>query len=56
MSNKQLDELRDQLDKVNLSLLEQINERARLVKEIGELKREQGIARFDLCVKEVCLI
>ncbi len=47
MSNKQLDELRDQLDKVNLSLLEQINERARLVKEIGELKREQGIARFD---------
>ncbi|WP_078391966.1 bifunctional 3-deoxy-7-phosphoheptulonate synthase/chorismate mutase [Shouchella patagoniensis] len=47
MSNEQLDTLREQLDKVNLSLLEQINERARLVKDIGSLKREQGITRFD---------
>ncbi|KQL57455.1 MULTISPECIES: bifunctional 3-deoxy-7-phosphoheptulonate synthase/chorismate mutase [Bacillaceae] len=47
MSHDQLDELRDQLDKVNLDLLEQINKRARLVKEIGEVKRQQGIARFD---------
>ncbi|WP_059103777.1 bifunctional 3-deoxy-7-phosphoheptulonate synthase/chorismate mutase [Shouchella shacheensis] len=47
MSNEQLDQLRNQLDEVNLSLLETINERARLVKKIGDLKREQGVTRFD---------
>ncbi|MFS0787542.1 bifunctional 3-deoxy-7-phosphoheptulonate synthase/chorismate mutase [Shouchella sp. 1P09AA] len=47
MSHEQLDDLRDQLDRVNLDLLEQINKRAQLVKEIGEVKRQQGIARFD---------
>ncbi|WYS05214.1 bifunctional 3-deoxy-7-phosphoheptulonate synthase/chorismate mutase [Bacillus sp. FSL R5-0394] len=47
MSNEQLDSLRDELDKVNLAILEKINERARLVKEIGDIKREQGINRFD---------
>lgn len=47
MSNNQLDILRDKLDTVNLKLLELINERAELVQEIGKVKREQGVNRFD---------
>jgi len=47
MGNEQLEELRDQLDKVNLQLVEHINERARLVKEIGQVKSTQGMNRFD---------
>ncbi|ADU31516.1 bifunctional 3-deoxy-7-phosphoheptulonate synthase/chorismate mutase [Evansella cellulosilytica] len=47
MGNEQLEELRDQLDKVNLQLMEVINERASLVKEIGRVKSAQGLNRFD---------
>ncbi|WP_209123896.1 bifunctional 3-deoxy-7-phosphoheptulonate synthase/chorismate mutase [Alkalihalobacillus sp. BA299] len=47
MSNEQLDNLRDKLDEVNLQLLELINERARLVQEIGKVKNKQGVNRFD---------
>jgi 3-deoxy-7-phosphoheptulonate synthase/chorismate mutase len=47
MSNKQLDKLRSELDEVNLKLLELINERARVVQEIGKVKGKQGVNRFD---------
>ena len=47
MSNHELDQLREQLDEVNLELLELINKRAELVQKIGEVKKVQGINRFD---------
>ncbi|UCZ52311.1 bifunctional 3-deoxy-7-phosphoheptulonate synthase/chorismate mutase [Bacillus shivajii] len=47
MGNDQLEELRDQLDNVNLQLVELINERARLAQEIGRVKSAQGLNRFD---------
>jgi 3-deoxy-7-phosphoheptulonate synthase / chorismate mutase len=47
VSNKELDQLRSQVDEVNLKLLESINERARLVQEIGRVKEKQGTSRFD---------
>lgn len=47
MSNEQIDTLRAELDKVNLQLLELINERAVLVQEIGKVKGKQGVNRFD---------
>ncbi|HHY21779.1 MAG TPA: bifunctional 3-deoxy-7-phosphoheptulonate synthase/chorismate mutase [Bacilli bacterium] len=47
MSNEQLNALRDQLDDVNLKILELINERGRLVQEIGRVKIKQGVNRFD---------
>lgn len=42
-----LDELRRQIDAINLSLLELLNERARVVQAIGRLKREQGLPLYD---------
>ncbi|MGF2617426.1 3-deoxy-7-phosphoheptulonate synthase [Rossellomorea vietnamensis] len=47
MSNKELDQLRSRVDEINLKLLESINERARLVQEIGGVKERQGMNRFD---------
>ncbi|MBH0230177.1 bifunctional 3-deoxy-7-phosphoheptulonate synthase/chorismate mutase [Halobacillus yeomjeoni] len=47
MSNQQLDHLRSQLDEVNLQLLNLINKRGDLVKEIGKIKEQQGMNRFD---------
>lgn len=47
MGNEQLEELRSKLDEVNLQLLDKINERAKLVQEIGKVKSSQGINRFD---------
>lgn len=47
MSNEQLDALRDELDKVNLQILDLINERATLAKEIGQVKNTAGQKRFD---------
>jgi 3-deoxy-7-phosphoheptulonate synthase / chorismate mutase len=47
MSNKQLNELREQLDQLNLDLLSLINQRGRLVQQIGEVKERQGMNRFD---------
>ncbi|OIJ12441.1 chorismate mutase [Anaerobacillus alkalilacustris] len=47
MGNEQLEELRDKLDDVNLKLLNIINERAKLVQEIGQVKKTQGVNRFD---------
>jgi 3-deoxy-7-phosphoheptulonate synthase/chorismate mutase len=47
MSNAELDLLRAQLDDVNLKLLSLLNERAKVVKEIGKVKETQGTNRFD---------
>lgn len=47
MSNEQLEELRDQLDEINLKLLELLNKRGRVVKEIGQVKLKSGVTRFD---------
>lgn len=47
MSNQKLDQLRSELDKVNLDLLSLINKRGDLVKEIGQIKEQQGMNRFD---------
>jgi 3-deoxy-7-phosphoheptulonate synthase/chorismate mutase len=47
MSNEQLDQLREQLDETNLKLLDLMNERGRLVQEIGKVKLKSGVNRFD---------
>lgn len=47
MSNVELDSLREKLDEVNIKLLEVINERGKLVKDIGKVKEAQGVNRFD---------
>lgn len=47
MSNEDLDTLRQKLDELNLQLLQIINERGRLVKEIGKIKESQGVNRYD---------
>ncbi|WP_110114144.1 bifunctional 3-deoxy-7-phosphoheptulonate synthase/chorismate mutase [Bacillus sp. CGMCC 1.16541] len=47
MSNQKLTELRTQIDELNLQLLNLINERGRLVQEVGKLKEVQGTNRFD---------
>ncbi|WP_347862550.1 bifunctional 3-deoxy-7-phosphoheptulonate synthase/chorismate mutase [Salimicrobium sp. PL1-032A] len=47
MSNQQLDQLRNDLDKVNVELLNLISKRGDLVKQIGQVKEQQGMNRFD---------
>ncbi|PKR79310.1 chorismate mutase [Halalkalibacillus sediminis] len=47
MTNNQLDQLRHQLDDVNIRLLDMINQRGQLVKQIGDLKKGQGMKAFD---------
>ncbi|KGX89146.1 bifunctional 3-deoxy-7-phosphoheptulonate synthase/chorismate mutase [Pontibacillus litoralis] len=47
MSNEELDLLRNDLDQVNLELLALINKRAKLVQDIGRVKQQQGMNRFD---------
>jgi 3-deoxy-7-phosphoheptulonate synthase / chorismate mutase len=47
MSNVELDQLRDRVDELNVELLKLINERARLVQEIGRVKETQGVFRYD---------
>ncbi|SEA47661.1 3-deoxy-D-arabinoheptulosonate-7-phosphate synthase /chorismate mutase [Thalassobacillus cyri] len=47
MSNEQLDQLRDELDSLNLEILDLINKRGELVQEIGKVKNTQGVNRFD---------
>jgi 3-deoxy-7-phosphoheptulonate synthase / chorismate mutase len=47
LSNNELDQLRNRVDEINLKLLDNINERARLVQEIGRVKEKQGTNRFD---------
>jgi 3-deoxy-7-phosphoheptulonate synthase / chorismate mutase len=47
MSNEQLEHLRSELDDINLQLLNLLNKRAELSKEIGRVKLKQGINKFD---------
>lgn len=47
MSNNELNELREKLDDINLSLLKLINERATVVQEIGRVKEKQGVNKYD---------
>ncbi|WP_284139858.1 MULTISPECIES: bifunctional 3-deoxy-7-phosphoheptulonate synthase/chorismate mutase [unclassified Virgibacillus] len=47
MSNLKMDQLRAELDEVNLKLLQLINQRAKLVQEIGAIKNKQSMKRFD---------
>ncbi len=47
MSNIELNDLRNRLDEINLSLLELINERAKVVQEIGRVKEKQGVNKYD---------
>ncbi|NUK30591.1 bifunctional 3-deoxy-7-phosphoheptulonate synthase/chorismate mutase [Parageobacillus sp. VR-IP] len=47
MSNERLDELRAKVDEINLQILKLINERGRLVQEIGKIKETQGTYRYD---------
>jgi 3-deoxy-7-phosphoheptulonate synthase/chorismate mutase len=47
VSENVLDELRRELDEMNLNLLDLLNQRAALVQRIGEVKKKQGINKFD---------
>ncbi|RAR41424.1 bifunctional 3-deoxy-7-phosphoheptulonate synthase/chorismate mutase [Paenibacillus sp. MDMC362] len=47
MSQGRLEQLRSELDSVNLQLLELLSERARLAQEIGQEKEKQGVPDFD---------
>ncbi|MCP8967478.1 bifunctional 3-deoxy-7-phosphoheptulonate synthase/chorismate mutase [Ectobacillus ponti] len=47
MSSKDLETLRQQIDETNLKILELLNERGRLVQEVGKCKEVQGVKRFD---------
>jgi 3-deoxy-7-phosphoheptulonate synthase/chorismate mutase len=47
VSDRMLEELRRKLDEINLQMLHLLNERAKLVQEIGEIKKRQGTDKFD---------
>lgn len=47
MSQGRLEQLRSELDSVNLRLLEMLSERARIAQEIGQEKEKQGVPDFD---------
>lgn len=47
MSNTELDLLRQQANELNLQILKLINERGRIVQDIGKAKEAQGINRYD---------
>ncbi|MCY8100506.1 bifunctional 3-deoxy-7-phosphoheptulonate synthase/chorismate mutase [Bacillus haynesii] len=47
MSNTELGLLRQQANELNLQILKLINERGRIVQEIGKAKEAQGINRYD---------
>lgn len=47
MKTHELERLRQKVDEINLQLLHLLNERAKVVKEIGEQKTLQGVKRFD---------
>lgn len=44
---ERLETLRGKLDEVNAKLLDLLNERAAIVREVGELKEELGMPKFD---------
>lgn len=47
MGHNELEKLRTDLDEVNMSLLKLLNERGRIVQEIGKVKGQQGVVKFD---------
>lgn len=47
MSQRDLYQLREQLDAINSQLLEMLSDRARIVQEIGQAKGKQGVPKFD---------
>jgi len=47
MNNKELDKLRSNIDNINIQILNLINERGRIVQEIGKVKEKQGVLRYD---------
>ncbi|MBM7703861.1 bifunctional 3-deoxy-7-phosphoheptulonate synthase/chorismate mutase [Metabacillus iocasae] len=47
MENKTLEQLRNDIDSLNLQILELLNKRGEIAKEIGKLKEVQGVKRFD---------
>lgn len=47
MSQGRLEQLRSELDSVNLQLLELLSKRARIAQEIGQEKQKQGVPDFD---------
>ncbi len=47
LSNEELDQLRQELDTLNLDILDLINKRAEIAHQIGQVKKKQGMNRFD---------
>ncbi len=47
MASQEFDRLRSQIDEMNLQILKLLNDRGRLVQEVGKLKEGQGVKRFD---------
>src|SRR5699024_11235422 len=47
MSNGNVENLREDLDALNLEILDLINKRAGIVQEIGEIKSKQSTQAFD---------
>lgn len=47
MPQKSLEELRKELDQLNLEILETMTKRAAIVQEIGKIKAKQGVDKFD---------
>ncbi|MEK4176000.1 bifunctional 3-deoxy-7-phosphoheptulonate synthase/chorismate mutase [Aeribacillus sp. FSL K6-1305] len=47
MSYTELEALRERVDEINLQILKLINERGKLVQEIGKAKEAQGVNRYD---------
>ncbi|BBH23033.1 bifunctional 3-deoxy-7-phosphoheptulonate synthase/chorismate mutase [Paenibacillus baekrokdamisoli] len=47
MSQEKLEQLREQLDVLNLQLLEMLSERGRIAQEIGYEKEKQGVPKYD---------
>jgi 3-deoxy-7-phosphoheptulonate synthase / chorismate mutase len=47
VNEHKVDKLRKQLDEINLQLLQLLSQRASLVQAIGEIKKNQGVDKFD---------
>ncbi|WP_282033116.1 bifunctional 3-deoxy-7-phosphoheptulonate synthase/chorismate mutase [Metabacillus indicus] len=47
MSNAELEALRERAEEINLQILQLINERGKLVQDIGKAKEAQGVNRYD---------
>jgi 3-deoxy-7-phosphoheptulonate synthase/chorismate mutase len=47
MSQSRLQELREQVDGINLQILELLNQRANIVSEIGQVQQQMGVSFYD---------